>query len=227
MLKRLMEKLIFYNKAFIYRVYDQRNISMSFYIGKTTRTLEKRLSEHIIERNRKSKNRRPISDFISCLIKDKVLPSIEVIQEYKNISLYDLNNWERYFIRWFKGYNYNLLNATDGGDGRSNYLASDESRKKMSIARKGRKHTKDTKIKMSKTWLGKKRGPWPEERKLQKSIQNIGEGNPMAKLTIENVKEIKQHISNGISQHKLASMFNISRSVISNISIGRIWKSVK
>jgi len=231
MFKKLMEKFIFYKKAFIYRIYDPRGISSSFYIGKTSRALQKRLREHIKDRNYKDKSKLPISCFINYLFENNESPTIEAIEEYNNISLFDLNTREKYFILFFRANNYKILNVADGGEGRSNYTASNETKQKMSDSHKNRKRSENeimNAILLGKSWLGKKRGPdeWTKERREKNSIRCSGENNPRAKLTIEKVMEIKQQLCDGVSQHAIALMFNISRSVVANIKSGNIWRNV-
>lgn len=57
---------------------------------------------------------------------------------------------------------------------------------------------------------------------------NTNEKNGMAKLTVEEVLQIKQMLKEGISQYKIASMFdNISRSAILKIHLGKTWANVQ
>jgi hypothetical protein len=98
---------------------------------------------------------------------------------------------ERFYIRWYgrKDLGTGILhNRTDGGDGVSGIKLSDETRLKMSIARKGKPRSKEIREKISKAHLGKKhseetkskmklakrkpRGPLSEETK-----RKIGEAN--------------------------------------------------
>lgn len=69
---------------------------------------------------------------------------------------------ERYYIRWF-GRKDNgtgiLRNMTDGGEGSSGVIVSDETRKKLSIAGKGRIVSGETKRKQSIASKGKSKSP--------------------------------------------------------------------
>jgi len=52
-----------------------------------------------------------------------------------------------------------------------------------------------------------------------------GEKNPSAKLTEENVRQIRKYISeNTYTQRKIAEMFNVVPMVISDIKSGKTWK---
>jgi len=55
---------------------------------------------------------------------------------------------------------------------------------------------------------------------------NTGEKNGKSKLVIEDVINIKQLLKSGLSQYKISSMFNVSRSCILGIKLGRLWKHV-
>lgn len=48
----------------------------------------------------------------------------------------------------------------------------------------------------------------------------------MSKLTEENVIQIKVMLKNGYSQKRLADKFNVSRSCILKINLGKTWKHV-
>lgn len=50
-----------------------------------------------------------------------------------------------------------------------------------------------------------------------------GEKNPKAKLTWDNVREIRQLAKDGTSQYKLAKMFHVSQANISEIVLQKIW----
>ena len=54
-----------------------------------------------------------------------------------------------------------------------------------------------------------------------------GEKNPKAKLTRENVLQIRELIKSGKSQRKIAAIFGVNRGSISCIYSGRNWKWLK
>jgi hypothetical protein len=69
---------------------------------------------------------------------------------------------ERYYIRWFgrKDIGTGILrNRTDGGDGVSGLIHSEESRKQMSIKHTGKTIPKETGIKISKALKGRSKPP--------------------------------------------------------------------
>ncbi|NNV04631.1 GIY-YIG nuclease family protein [Brevibacillus sp. MCWH] len=67
------------------------------------------------------------------------------------------------------------------------------------------------------------------ERKIQQyngRIATTGRSNPNAKLDEEKVRQIKQLLSEGVPQAKIAEMFNVGKSTIVSISTGKTWSHV-
>jgi hypothetical protein len=83
---------------------------------------------------------------------------------------------EKQYIVLLKGLGYSLVNMTDGGEGTSGWIPSEETRRKLSIASKGRKHSIETKASLSKAHTGKKLSP---EHKAKLSILLMGRVSPM------------------------------------------------
>jgi hypothetical protein len=52
---------------------------------------------------------------------------------------------------------------------------------------------------------------------------NRGESNPRAKLTIEQVVYIREHLATGSYQREMAELFGVSVSLIHEIKMGRCW----
>jgi len=53
-----------------------------------------------------------------------------------------------------------------------------------------------------------------------------GENNPSAKLTLEQIEEIRKLYKKGhISQYRLADKFNVTQGLISYITSGKVWKN--
>lgn len=55
---------------------------------------------------------------------------------------------------------------------------------------------------------------------------NSNEKNGMSKLNTNDVVEIKTMLKNGISQYKIAEKFNVSRSSILKIKLGKTWSNI-
>jgi hypothetical protein len=101
--------------------------------------------------------------------KDK---SLVIIVE-KNLTDIGSLAIERRLIKWYgrKDLGTGILrNKTDGGDGRSGFKLSEESKLKISKALTGRKHTDNAKQKISKARLGK---PHPQRPRTQEEINRL------------------------------------------------------
>ncbi len=58
-------------------------------------------------------------------------------------------------------------------------------------------------------------------------INNTGENNGMSRLKENEVKSIKKILSEGgLSQYKISKIYNVSRSCISGIKLGRLWRHI-
>lgn len=57
-------------------------------------------------------------------------------------------------------------------------------------------------------------------------LRRDGVRNPMAKLSPKNVREIRRRRASGEPLSTLAQEFNVSGSAISNIALGKTWRSV-
>lgn len=55
---------------------------------------------------------------------------------------------------------------------------------------------------------------------------NAGERNPAAKLTTDNVRQVRALIVVGMSNKAIAGQFGVSSSLISLIRTGRVWRTV-
>lgn len=55
---------------------------------------------------------------------------------------------------------------------------------------------------------------------------NSNEKNGMSKLNTNDVLAIKTMLKNGISQYKIADKFNVSRSAILKIKLGKTWSNI-
>ena len=122
-----------------------------------------------------------------------------------------------------------LRNRTDGGEGvsgvvvseetrrkmsetRKNQPLSDESRQKMSRAKKGRPRTEETKRRISVTLTGR-----PKSEESRKKLSETRKGNNNAsKLTDVQRLEIVQRRKNGESTLKLATEFGVTQRTIYN-----------
>lgn len=62
--------------------------------------------------------------------------------------------------------------------------------------------------------------------KYSHGTHNIGEQNPMRKLTVEQVKEVKGLIERGESDESIAAKFDVTKFAIKSIRRGSNWRNV-
>ncbi len=138
------------------------------YVGKTKQPLPKRLTAHLTECRHSNTKK---NTWLKSLKKRGLKPKIE---ELDIVLESEWEFWEKYWISQFKTWGFELKNANEGGKGMSsefikknNPMLKEETRKKISKSlignqrAKGYKHSKETKMKVSKNnaryWFGKKR----------------------------------------------------------------------
>lgn len=105
-----------------------------------------------------------------------------------------------------------------------NYKPSEETKKKIAEAHKGKERSAETKRKLSEYWTGYK---WDSVRNNKLSIANKGSKNPNAKLTEDIVLNIKRDIWLGIKRGTTLKEFNITNAIYDNIKSGKQWKNVQ
>jgi len=175
-------------KAYIYVLRDPRNNAVR-YVGFTQKTLSKRLSGHVSQRN--GKNHR--AHWIKQLYDLGLRPIIQPIFTWDDPGI----KWqlvERNWIKELRAIGWKLTNTTDGGEGMLGYSPSIETRQKHSAAITGRKHSPEAREKISAALVGnkygcgnkgKKLGPKSTEHRTKLSAANIGK-----KQTLESRQKI-------------------------------------
>jgi group I intron endonuclease len=228
-------------------IYKATNlVNSKVYIGLTTETLEQRKSRHLRDAFNQDSNlvfhmalRKYGKDNFQWEIIDDVATNESELKEK-----------EIYYISLYKSYIHadksNGYNMTMGGEGTFGYshseetrlkmseakkgrIITEESRLKMSIARKGRKITDKTKKKMSDSSKGKIHTDDTKKKLSNIRIKNEsskGSNNPKSKLNERDVVEIKQLLKSGIRQKEIANAYGVTISVISKIKSGEIWKHI-
>jgi len=93
---------------------------------------------------------------------------------------------------------------------------------------KGKKHSEETKKKMSESKIGKGLGVKASEETRKKMSESAikGEGHQFSKLKQSDVLEIRRLSSEGMSQRKIGKKFNVTKTAISHILKGLTWKHV-
>lgn len=123
----------------------------------------------------------------------------------------ELNEKEMFWIEKYNSFGDGGYNSTKGGRGITGLKHSQESLKKFSQVQKGRPRTEETKSKHRVAMIG----------------VNVGEKSGLAKLTEDNVREIKRMISEGVKQKDIAATFNVNKSTITLIKKGERWAHIK
>jgi group I intron endonuclease len=200
-------------------IYKATNlINGKFYIGQTTKSLERRMNQHKSSSNNK--------DYAFCrAIKKYGFENFkfEVLCECSSIE--ELNQKEIDFIRDFKA-NVNRIgyNMTIGGNGygcgenHPNFgkKRSEELRIRISESLKGRSKSDESKLKMSQAKIGKKKS---EDAKKKMSQAKIGRKHPFYDHTIYQF----QHLEHGIeicTKQDLETKFNLKQGCLAKVCKG-------
>ncbi|MCR4300616.1 MAG: NUMOD3 domain-containing DNA-binding protein [Sulfuricaulis sp.] len=130
----------------IYALFDPRDINHVRYVGKTVQAPAKRLSEHIW-RAQSLKQRTPDyrCRWIRSLLAVGVSPGLRILEV---VDLDEELTAERRWIALLKT-SHRLTNLTDGGEGMSGYVPSDETKRKIGAANRGRVLSDETKRKIA------------------------------------------------------------------------------
>lgn len=123
------------------------------YVGKTVIGLEERLKGHIrhVEKDQ-SRKWSHAQWWIRSLLTKGLRPEIILLEMVPNAV------WEEAERKWIKNLREagcNLTNKTDGGDGTFGCVPSAETRKRLSVANKGRVVSQETRRKISEAQIGK------------------------------------------------------------------------
>jgi group I intron endonuclease len=223
-------------------IYKATNkINGKVYIGQTIKTLNYRMDQHY----RIAKLKKYNNYFHNALLKNKkIYFEWEIIDTANSIE--DLNKKEIYWIELYnsinKKYGYNSKSGGSNGilvessrkkqsqkmKGRIGFWLgqhhSEETKLKMSIAKRGRILSKEHKEKISQSEMGR---IFKEETKLK--IKNakkkcIGEIGHKTVVNSNQVLLIREMIKNKIPDNEIMKIFNIKRSCFNGIKYNINWK---
>ena len=136
------------------------------YVGKTN-TPQKRAVNHACLSSTKGAY---LKNWVISLSKEGLSPKLSVID---TVDIKEWQFWEKHYISLYKSWGFKLTNLTDGGNGFDGYVHSAETKKKMKeshadvrgsknpmfgkkSAMRGKKHSHESKIKMSNAQSGEK-----------------------------------------------------------------------
>lgn len=126
----------------------------------------------------------------------------------------------------------NGLNLTRGGEGHFGQPTSDETKRKLSAAAKGRIQSPEWIEKRASASRGLKRSEelkarWSESaKKRDPRTVKRGSEHGMAKLTEDQVRAIRVLGSTDMLNREIADRFNISREVVGRIKNRKVWVHV-
>lgn len=197
------------------------------YVGMTRKNTRSRLLNHIAQAKRGSKQA------VHCAMRKYqnggIVASVEKAVFCASVD--DLGRDEYLSILFKRRKGITLYNMTEGGEGRSGYLVSDETKKKISIANSKKKNcearaagvkTESARERMS---ASAKRS-WTDERKEYAASQRRGSLAWQAKLTECDVVEIRKMLSVGDSCAAISRIYKVTPECISRIKIGKSWSHV-
>lgn len=138
----------FKNKFIVYGLVDSLTNNLR-YIGVSSQ-LRTRYNYHknvcLRSSNKKEQNSHK-TNWLRKLNSENGFPLLKIIEICSSVE--EMKKRERYWIRYFKKRNIDLVNSTDGGDGQSrSYRASEETKRKQSINIKKAQSTPEVKQKM-------------------------------------------------------------------------------
>lgn len=212
----------------IYKI--QNKLDGKVYIGQTINGINSRMRSHL---NSKNKNG------IDGALKKYGIDSFEITIVAKASSIYELNELEVKFIEDENCLAPNGYNLHTGG---KNHTCSEITRERLRKSATGRVVSEETKAKMVKA--GKAKVFAEEHRKnisistsgkpkeyMKHAPQNqkgfySGENHPRAKLTNQQVIDIKKYIKEGYRNKDIGEMFGTTGRHIALIKIGKAYKDV-
>lgn len=196
------------------------------YVGQSV-DAQKRRSKHL-SRARRGEKRIHSSNWIRSLMDAGQEPVLRIIERCR-LDVADVR--EKFWIAQRRLEGCDLTNHTEGGGGSTGYKHTEESRAKISRAKMGVKTgpmSEETKAKMSRAALGKKKGPMPEYHRAKIGRagkgKHAGEKQGRAILTNAQAREIRALVAGGARQCDVAVQFGASRSIVSNVVLGKSYK---
>lgn len=153
------------------------------------------------------------------------LESFELIEK-KNVTLEKLNELEQYYIEKYDTFN-NGFNLTTGGDSCKMRPLSDEAKRKIGeknrINMLGKKHSEETKKKMSEAHKGYIK---TEEHRKHLAEAHYGSKSYNARYSEDLVGKIRIDYMNGLTVNELLEKYDVKKSVIYDFVNHRTWKHV-
>ncbi len=130
----------------IYFLQDPRSNEVR-YVGRSM-DIENRFLEHAYPSALQRNEKLPLYRWIAKLKRMGMIPIQGVLQAFSSINDEQLNECERYWIKYYRDIGSPLLNLSEGGFGCSGYKYTEEQRKRRSEQLTGRKMSEASRKKM-------------------------------------------------------------------------------
>lgn len=166
-----------------YKVYILRetNSDIPRYVGITSGSLQNRLTKHIHDIKRISCKNRHKKNWLSKNLGNIVIEQIDTAE-----TIDEMKNKEIYYISKFRNDGFELLNATNGGDGSYGFKHSEETIEKMSGKNSywyGKKHSDE--------WIENAKKRIPHNKGAKTGLPSWNSGIPMTEEAKEKMRSKK------------------------------------
>ncbi len=190
------------SKSFVYALIDPRNNELR-YVGKTYR-LKERIYDHLHHVGRGDQTYK--ARWLRLLVAEGLDPIVLTLAYVLHVEAAAL---EVQYIKTLRGYGVRLTNLTDGGDGTPGLRrapVSDATRKKISAANTGKRHSRETRALWSKQRRGRRQAP--------EHTAAIARSNRL--FTEDEERQIADEYAHGrlCTQVDLAKKYGVSRHAI-------------
>ena len=186
----------------IYIISDPRTCEVR-YVGKTVKTLEKRLSQHLKGALKCGSMPKYSSCWMKGLLGIGVTPVIDLIEEVRDDEWQEA---ERFWKKTLESLGCRLTNMTDGGEGFHN--PCEATRKRLSIALTGKVHTQEWIENQRKFMQGKqyaKGKTWKLSDETKRRMSESGTGRVFSEEACKNISQGKRESL----KSKLKTLFNM------------------
>lgn len=207
--------------AYVYALIDPRDAELR-YVGQTADEPARRLRSHL-DPWRLDYESTPKTAWIKSLLAQGIEPEM-IVLEQTTVELVDER--ERFWIGYWRALLADrLTNRTAGGTGGR---MSPEAIERGAAKRRGQKRSSETRAKMSASH--KARTADPEVRAAMREIALLsgqtppvmpGESNPRARLSDDQVREIRQRADAGETGASLAREFGVTAASVTQIVTGQ------
>lgn len=207
------------------------------YIGQTIMSAERRLAKHLATHSLKQPSH--VARWLAGMVERGERPRVSALA-YAD-SQAELDRLEIEWIRDARASGLRLTNICPGGGTSLGVKRSPETREKLRAARLGKPLPPETRRKMSEYWKGRPKPPrsaeyranlgngrrgksaTPEQRAAMSAARQ-GEKSPRARLTSQDVADIRASIAAGERGCVLAARYGVCATQISNIKHRVSWK---